>query len=114
MRIVVPKERDELEFRVAAVPDSVKKLIKLGFQVSIEAGAGSAASFTDDAYREAGADVVAEQQELYAQADIILKVLALTADEIELVKPGTTVVSFVWPAQNEDFLKSCKEKNIIV
>ncbi len=112
MRIVVPKERDELEFRVAAVPDSVKKLIKLGFQVSIEAGAGSAASFTDDAYREAGADVVAEQQELYAQADIILKVLALTADEIELVKPGTTVVSFVWPAQNEDFLKSCKEKNI--
>lgn len=112
MRIVVPKERDEIEYRVAAVPDSVKKLIKLGYQVSIEADAGAAASFTDEAYKEAGADIVADRQELYTQADIILKVLALTAEEIDLVKPETTVISFIWPAQNEDFLKTCSEKKI--
>ncbi len=112
MIIVVPKECDVSEHRVAAVPASVEKLIKLGYSVLIEKEAGAAANFTDDAYRAAGAEIVSDRAELFSRADIILKVLALTDEEMVLVTSGTTVISFVWAAQNEELLKKYAEKNI--
>lgn len=114
MRIAVPKELSDIEQRVAASPASVEKLIKLGFEVSIQSGAGLEASFADAAYQEAGAKIVKTQKALYGNADILIKVLAPTEKEIELIKSGTTLISFIWPAQNEALLKTLSEKSINV
>ena len=72
--IGVPREVFPGEKRVATVPDVVGKLIKLGFRVAVESGAGEAANFTDDAYRAAGAELVPSAAELWAKSDIIIKV----------------------------------------
>ena len=73
-RIGVPKEVFPGEKRVATVPDVVEKLIKLGFEVCVEAGAGDAANFSDDTYRAAGASVAASALEVWSGADIVFKV----------------------------------------
>ncbi len=112
MIIAVPKECDVSEHRVAAVPASVEKLIKLGYSVLVERKAGAAASFTDDAYRAAGAEIVSDKSKLFNKADIILKVLTLTDEEMALVTSGTTVISFVSAAQNTELLKKYAGKNI--
>lgn len=98
MRIGVPRERLANEARVAATPKTVEQLLKLGFTVSIEREAGKLASFDDAAYEEAGASIV-DSSEVW-QSDIVLKVNAPQDDEIELTRAGSTVVSFIWPAQN--------------
>ena len=74
MRIGVPKETAAGEKRVATVPDVVEKLIKLGFTVAVESGAGDAANFADDTYRAAGAEVLPTAAELWAKSDIVFKV----------------------------------------
>ncbi len=117
MRICVPKEIHENECRVAMTPDTAKRLQKLGFETSIEAGAGAKANFTDDAYREAGVDVVSDVGQLWSSADIILKVRAPETnssgtDEISLMSSGSTLISFIWPAQNEDLLKKLEAQNV--
>ncbi|MEP6703109.1 MAG: NAD(P)(+) transhydrogenase (Re/Si-specific) subunit alpha, partial [Betaproteobacteria bacterium] len=99
-RIGVPKEVFPGEKRVATVPDVVQKLIKLGFSVEVETGAGDAASISDDAYRAAGATIAADAASLWSAADIIFKVRAPTAAEVPLLREGATLVSFIWPAQN--------------
>ena len=76
MRIGVPKEVYEGERRVATTPDVATQLMKLGFDVSVESGAGHESSFSDDAYRDAGCEVVASAGELWSQSDIVLKVRA--------------------------------------
>ena len=73
-RIGVPRETFPGEKRVATVPDAVEKLIKLGFSVAVESGAGDAANFGDDTYRAAGAEIVANTAELWARSDFIFKV----------------------------------------
>ena len=75
-RIGVPREIFPGEKRVATVPDAVEKLIKLGFQVAVESGAGDAANFSDDAYRAAGAEIVTGAAALWATSDIVFKVRA--------------------------------------
>jgi len=72
--IGVPREVFPGEKRVATVPDVVEKLIKLGFSVRVESGAGDAANFSDDTYRAAGAEVVADAATLWAASDIVFKV----------------------------------------
>jgi len=114
MRIAVPKELNSLEQRVAASPASVEKLIKLGFEIDIESGAGAEANFTDQAFKDAGASVTQDQATLYKNADILIKVLAPTEQEISLINSGTTLISFIWPAQNPDLLKTLSEKSINV
>ena len=110
MKIGVPREVHAGERRVAATPETVQQIIKLGFAVSIEAGAGQAANFADAAYAAAGATVVADVRALYADADIILKVRApeslpaLGIHEAALLHPGQTLLSFIWPAQNADLM----------
>ena len=104
-RIGVPREVFPGEKRVATVPDVVLKLIKLGFSVSVESGAGALANFDDESYRAAGATVVPDAAALWAHADIVFKVRAPTADEVALMRAGTTLVSFVWPAQNPELMQ---------
>ncbi len=118
MRIGVPKEVHHGEKRVATTPDVVADLQKLGFDVSVEAGAGIAASFADKAYEEAGAQVVAAVDELYAGADIILKVRppeahpAARCDEIELLRAGQVLIAFLWPAQHPEMLEKLRAQGV--
>lgn len=76
MRIGVPKELYSGEKRVATTPEVAEQLQKLGFSVAIEAGAGQLANFSDDAYREAGVEIIEDRKKLWADSDIILKVRA--------------------------------------
>ncbi|MFD2178119.1 Re/Si-specific NAD(P)(+) transhydrogenase subunit alpha [Veronia pacifica] len=118
MQIGVPKEILANETRVAATPKTVEQLIKMGFSVVIETGAGNLASFDDASYEASGA-VVKEAKDVW-KSDIIFKVNAPNADtkvgvnEIDLLNDGATLVSFIWPAQNEPLMEKLSEKNINV
>jgi H+-translocating NAD(P) transhydrogenase subunit alpha len=109
--IGVPRETAAGEKRVATVPEVVEKLIKLGFRVAVQSGAGEGANFSDDAYRGSGAEIVGD---VWASADILFKVRAPSMAEVELVRPGTTLVSFLWPAQNPELLRALAEKKATV
>ncbi|MBL8225696.1 MAG: Re/Si-specific NAD(P)(+) transhydrogenase subunit alpha [Chromatiales bacterium] len=105
MTIGVPREVFAGEKRVATVPDVVQKLTKLGFAVLVEQGAGEAANFTDDAYRAAGAQIAPDAAALWGSADIVFKVRPPVAGELPLVRAGTTLVGFIWPAQNPELMQ---------
>ncbi|OOH88516.1 NAD(P) transhydrogenase subunit alpha [Comamonas kerstersii] len=113
-RIGVPRETFPLEKRVATVPEVVEKLIKLGFEVVIESGAGEPAQFSDDSYRAAGASVVGSAAELWAAADIVLKVRSPSSEEVALIQPGTTIISFIWPAQHPELMQQLADKQATV
>lgn len=112
MLIGVPRERLDNESRVAATPKTVQQILKLGFDVIVEHDAGFKASFEDQAFAAAGAKVGDAAQ--VWQADIIFKVNAPTDDEIALIKEGATLVSFIWPAQNPQFMEKLSAKKINV
>ncbi len=120
MRIGVPKEIHDGEKRVATTPEVAGLLKKLGFEITIEAGAGAAAKFPDEAYRDAGVTVEKDPQTLYRESDIILKIRApeshpeLERDEISLFREGQTLISFIQPAQNQELLTNLANKNISV
>ncbi len=116
MQIGVPKEILAGETRVAASPKSVEQLLKLGFDVVVESGAGELASFDNTAFESAGATIVSTQD--VWQADLILKVNAPlydeSNDEIALLKDGASLISFIWPAQNPELMEKLSSKNINV
>ena len=112
MRIGAPRETFDGEKRVALTPQSAAALKKLGYDCLIEAGAGEAARFADEAYREAGVEVVPSAAELWQQADIVAKVRAPTPEEVERARSGQIVISFVYPAQNAELLESLKAKGV--
>ncbi|MGL9735604.1 MAG: Re/Si-specific NAD(P)(+) transhydrogenase subunit alpha [Symbiopectobacterium sp.] len=112
MRIGIPKEQLANEARVAATPKTVEQLLKLGFEVSVERDAGKLASFDDAAYTATGA-AIAESEEVW-QSDIIFKVNAPSEDETALLRAGSTLVSFIWPAQNPALLEKLAERQITV
>ena len=112
--IGVPKETAAGEKRVATVPEVVEKLIKLGFSVAVESGAGDAANFSDDAYRAAGAEVVDGAAALWAKADVVFKVRGPSAGEVGLLREGATLVSFIWPAQNPELMQQLAAKKATV
>ena len=114
MKIGAPKEVYEGEARVALTPDSAQQLKKLGHECLIEAGAGEKAGITDDAYREAGVEVVAEAKALFDGADIVIKVREPQMDEVQRLCEGQTLVSFFWPAQNEELLNAAAERKATV
>src|SRR5215212_4872797 len=103
--IGVPREVFPGEKRVATVPEVVPKLAKLGFSVIVQAGAGEAASISDDAYAAAGAKVVPDAASVWSGADIIFKVRAPSREEVAMVREGQVVASFIWPAQNPELLQ---------
>ena len=112
MQIGIPRESLAGETRVAATPNTVEQLKKLGFDVVVESGAGALASFDDAAYVAAGANVAASAD--IWQADIIYKVNAPSDAEIGLIKEGATLVSFLWPAQNPELVAKLSTKKINV
>ena len=93
MLVAVPKEIRDGEKRVALVPDIINKLTRLGLEVAIESGAGNSAQASDDAYRAAGAQVVAG--DVLKSADVVLSVTALTPAQIATLKKGAITISFL-------------------
>lgn len=110
IRIGVPREVHPGERRVAATPQTVLRLCKLGFEVAVQAGAGDEIDCPDAAYREAGAIIVDDVRQLWADSTVVLKVRppeqhpTLGVHEADLLREGGWLVGFVWPAQNRDLL----------
>jgi NAD(P) transhydrogenase subunit alpha len=114
LTIGVPREIFPGEKRVATVPEVVEKLAKLGFAVRVETGAGEAANFSDEAYVAAGAQIAGSAAELYAVSDMVFRVRPPTAEEVAAMRPGTTLVSFVWPAQNPQLMQQLADRKLTV
>ncbi|MBN3793356.1 Re/Si-specific NAD(P)(+) transhydrogenase subunit alpha, partial [Burkholderia sp. Ac-20353] len=110
----VPLETATQERRVATVPDVVEKLIKLGFAVAVQSGAGTGANFGDDDYRAAGAEVVASAADLWGRSDIVFKVRPPSSEEVALMRHGGTLIGFVWPAQNPELMQQLAAKQATV
>ncbi|MDH2328916.1 NAD(P)(+) transhydrogenase (Re/Si-specific) subunit alpha, partial [Cereibacter sp. SYSU M97828] len=111
MKIGAAKEIFAGEARVAMTPESALQLQKLGHSCLVEAGAGAKAGFTDDAYRGAGVEVV---DDVYAAADVVVKVRGPEPSEAEKLREGQTLISFFWPAQNEALLEQVKARGATV
>jgi len=105
MTVGIPKEILDRERRVAATPETVKKLLKRGLVVLVQSGAGVESGYADATYAAAGARVVASAAELFAAADLILKVRPPRPEEVAALKPGAVLVGFIWPAQNRELLE---------
>ena len=120
MIIVIPKEILPGENRVACVPDVASKYIKAGFEVHVESNAGLNAGFTNEDYEKAGAKVVDNLNDLYSSADMVLKVQRPTdhpgagKHELDLMKSGTILITFLYPLHYSDSAKQCATKGINV
>jgi NAD(P) transhydrogenase subunit alpha len=114
MRIGVPKEIYEGERRVATTPEVAAQLIKLGFDVAVEAGAGEHSSYSDDAYRDAGCEVIGSTDELWSSSDVIMKVRAPDNDEAARLRADQALISFIWPAQNPELLETLTKSGATV
>ena len=112
--IGVPKETAAGEKRVATVPEAVEKLIKLGFKVMVQSGAGDAANCSDDSYRAAGAAIAADAARLWSGSDIVFKVGVPTSGEVGLMREGGTLIGFIWPAQNPELMQQLAAKKATV
>ncbi len=120
MKIGIPKEIHAGEKRVAATPETSRWIKKLGFSVVIEAGAGVAACYLDNAYRVEGVEVLDDTREIWAGSDIILKVRApefhpaLGVHETELLREGGHLFSFIWPGQNKELMEKLAARRATV
>ncbi len=110
MIISIPKESLKGENRVAGSPSSIGALIKLGFSVQVQKGAGTKANFTDEEYSKCNAEIVTKK--ICWQSDIIFKVNPPTLDEVGLMNEGATLISFISPAQSPDLLEALRVKSI--
>ena len=108
--IGIPKEIHPGEKRVAATPQTIIRLKKLGFDLNVEAGAGDGINATDAEYSEAGAAVIDDARKLWAESDVILKVRppeenhGLGRHEADFIREGGWLIGFIWPAQNRELL----------
>jgi NAD(P) transhydrogenase subunit alpha len=120
MRVVVPREIFPGEQRVAATPATVARLVDMGFEVAIQTGAGVRARYPDSDYEAAGAELVEDVEELWASADIVLKVCppddhpGLARCETELLPEGAFMACFIWPSQNGPLLSALAARNASV
>ncbi|MBI1858043.1 MAG: Re/Si-specific NAD(P)(+) transhydrogenase subunit alpha [Candidatus Melainabacteria bacterium] len=118
MKLGIPKEIIQNETRVALIPQSVKKITSKGIQVLIEQNAGQAAYFFDENYKEAGAEIVKSPMELFASADLVMKInkpeFNEKADEYEInmMKEGSCLVSLLQPATNVDGIQRLVSRKI--
>lgn len=108
--IAVTRERRAQETRVAAVPETVKKLIAAGFTVTVEAGAGAAAAYPDSEYQAAGATIAKTAKDALATADIVFKVRAPADEEIAALKPGAIVAALLNPYQDKAVVDALAKK----
>ncbi|MFZ2322675.1 MAG: Re/Si-specific NAD(P)(+) transhydrogenase subunit alpha [Ignavibacteriaceae bacterium] len=118
MIIAIPKEILPGENRVACIPDVASKFIKAGYEIQIEKDAGLNAGYTNEQYTAAGAKVIDKLEDLYSNADIVLKVQrpidhpVAGKNEIDLLKKGTILISFVYILHYPEVAKKCAEKGI--
>ena len=110
MLIGTPKEVFAGENRVAMTPDSAKQLQKLGYECAIQSGAGANAGFSDEAYEEAGVEVIKTAAGLWKASDIVAKVRQPDAMELEHLTKGKTLISFFNPGGNEEGMEAAKAK----
>ncbi|HEX3004347.1 MAG TPA: Re/Si-specific NAD(P)(+) transhydrogenase subunit alpha [Angustibacter sp.] len=110
MKIAVPAETRPGERRVAAVPDTVAALVRQGAQVVVQAGAGAQALVSDDAYREAGATVLAG--DVLADADLVLHVRPLLPADVARLKPGAVTVGFLAPSAEPDGVRALRDRGV--
>jgi NAD(P) transhydrogenase subunit alpha len=110
--VFIPRETRQGETRVAATPDSVKRLIKLGLSVEVETNAGRAASFSDAEYRTAGAKIVSTVKEGLETADIFAKVNPPTPAEVAMMKSGASFIGHLWPVEALDLVKQMADLKI--
>jgi NAD(P) transhydrogenase subunit alpha len=117
MKIAIAKEIEVGEHRVALVPDSVARLVKQGFDVCVETGAGERSYFADDAYAAVGAEVIPDAETLWQQADILLKVNPPREREdgrleLSLLKPGAVLISFLDPLGDPRMIQRLAEHGV--
>ncbi len=112
MKVGIPKEINPNESRVGATPKTVKRLLKQGFEVYVESGAGEKANFSDESYKAAGAAIIPSAKELYFSTDIILKVLAVSHEEIDMMREGQVMLSYLYPAQNKELLQKLADQKV--
>ncbi len=116
MKISIPKEQELGELRVAQVPDTVSRLVKQGFEVWVETGAGVGAGYDDAAYERAGATIISDSALLWQQADILLKVNPPAKQDgysvIDWLKPGATLISFLNPLGDPTVIQQLAQKQV--
>lgn len=112
MIVAILKEITSGEHRVSAIPATVKKMIKKGMTVKVEAGAGKGSHISDNDYKDAGAEIVSDRTSLLADADLVLKVAPAMDEEINLFKNGSTYVSLFQTTKHLEQVKKLSEKNI--
>lgn len=112
MQIAIPRERAPGENRVAMVPDVATRLIGVGHSVTIEAGAGRAAHFSDEQYRDRGVEVNSSLDELYSRAGVVCKVQAPTVDEISQFRSDTVLVSLYQPTADPAVAQALAERRV--
>src|SRR5258708_2970764 len=112
MKAAIPTERTPDERRVALVPDTATKLIAAKLEVGVEAGGGGEAFITDDAYQAAGAKLVKSAADLLKDADAVLKVQAPDPKEVDLLRNGAVLISFLQPATQGDIVKALAKRGV--
>jgi NAD(P) transhydrogenase subunit alpha len=112
--IGIPKEIHPGEKRVAATPQTILKLKKLGFDVAVQSGAGEAINASDAEYQEAGALVLGDAKELWARSDVVMKVRPPEDGETDLIREGGWLVGFIWPGQNREIVDRLAKKHATV
>jgi NAD(P) transhydrogenase subunit alpha len=112
MKIGIVRETYPEECRVGGTPKTIAKLIKQGFEVVVESGAGVKASYSDDAYREAGAEVLGSAKEVWDAAEILTKVRACSEEEVDLTHEGQVIISLVSPGQNKELVDRLAAKKV--
>ena len=118
VKVFIPRERRLGETRVAATPETVRRMIKLGLEVAVEQGAGAASLFHDAEFEAAGAHLVTDPSEAWEIADVVLKVTppgvfaGLPGHEAEGLKPGAVLISFLAPHRNLDMVRTLAAGNV--
>lgn len=114
MRVMIPKESVENEKRVAIVPEVVQKLIKKGFSVGVETGAGATSNLPDSYFKDAGAEIISTRKEVFATADVMIKVQKPTEEELGMLKPDALLISYFYPLYNLPLSQIAADKKINV
>jgi NAD(P) transhydrogenase subunit alpha len=112
VKVGTPKETAADERRVALVPDTATRLGAAALEVSVESGAGSAAYITDEAYQQAGAKIVMSATTLLGESDAVLKVQPPSTAEVELIKKGAVLISFLQPATQGDIVRALAKRGV--
>ena len=109
-KVLVCREKDERETRVALIPDDIKKLIPLGFEVKVVCGAGLKSGFSDEDYKAAGAVLVASEEEGYGDSDIIVRIMK--PDSVKGIKKDSLHLSYMDPFNNRELLDEFASEGI--